>query len=393
MQNLTTAQRIRPSGDIVNFVDRIIKTAIDEGASDIHFQPNREGMIVRFRVDGILKIVSEVPPDIIQSINARIKIMAQLDTTGLPRPQEGNIKYMHKDRSVDMRVSIFPTSYGECIVLRILESVKQYENIEKLGLSKEQAVLIEETIKKPYGLVLVTGPTGSGKSTTLFTIISKLNEVGRSLMTLEDPIERKVDMVRQTQINPDIGLTFASGLRYLLRQDPDIIMVGEIRDKDTAQIAVEAAITGQLVFATIHTNNAAGAIIRLLNMDIEPFLIVSALRLVTAQRLARANCKHCLEEYKPAEELIRRVEAPEDMKFFHSTGCPKCLNKGITGRFGIHEVLPVTHQIEAAVFTNPTDDQITALAQKRGMKTLREVALEKARKGLITIEEVLRLTE
>ena len=386
-------QKIKSNTDAINLVNRIVAAAIDDGVSDIHIEPNPQGLIVRFRVDGILKIVTEIPLPLVHSLSARIKIMSQIDTTGLPRPLEGNMKFVHNNNKVDLRVSIFPTSYGECIVMRVLKSVKEFGNYEKLGFTPEQAKLVMETIQKPYGLILVTGPTGSGKSTTLFTILDKLNEVGRSLVTLEDPVERKIDMVRQTQVNPDIGLTFAAGLRYLLRQDSDIIMVGEIRDRETAEISVQASITGQLVLATIHTNNAAGSIVRLINMGIEPFLLTSALRLVTAQRLARINCPDCKESYVPAAELLKKVGVASGTKFHRSRGCDKCNNKGIVGRFGIHEVLPITDKIEAAIYDNPSDDHIMELARSEGMVTLHDVAMDKAREGLISIEEVLRLTE
>ncbi len=387
-------QSIKSNTDAINLVNRIVSAAISDGVSDIHIEPNPQGLIVRFRIDGILKIVAEVPLPLVQSLTARIKIMSQIDTTGLPRPLEGNMKFVHNNtEKVDLRISIFPTSYGECIVMRVLKSVKEFGNYEKLGFTPQQAKLVSETIQKPYGLVLVTGPTGSGKSTTLFTILDKLNEVGRSLVTLEDPVERKIDMVRQTQVDPKIGLTFASGLRYLLRQDSDIIMVGEIRDKETAEISVQASITGQLVLATIHTNSAAGSIVRLINMGIEPFLLTSALRLVTAQRLARMNCPDCKEEYVPAQELLNKVGAKPGAKFFRSKGCEKCNNKGIVGRFGIHEVLEITEKIEAAIYDNPSDDHIMELAKSEGMVSLHDVAMDKAREGLISIEEVLRLTE
>ncbi len=383
-------QNIKANTDAINLVNRIVAAAIDDGVSDIHIEPNPQGLIVRFRVDGILKIVAEVPLPLVQSLSARIKIMSQIDTTGLPRPLEGNMKFVHNNNKVDLRISIFPTSYGECIVMRVLRSVKEFGNYEKLGFTPEQAKLVEDTIQKPYGLILVTGPTGSGKSTTLFTILDKLNEVGRSLVTLEDPVERKIDMVRQTQVNPEIGLTFASGLRYLLRQDSDIIMVGEIRDRETAEISVQASITGQLVLATIHTNSAAGSIVRLINMGVEPFLLTSALRLVTAQRLARMNCPDCKKEYVPSPELLAKVGVNPGTKFH---GCDKCNNKGVVGRFGIHEVLPITDKIEAAIYDNPSDDHIMELARSEGMISLHDIAMEKAREGLISIEEVLRLTE
>ena len=386
-------QKIKANTDAINLVNRIVAAAIDDGVSDIHIEPNPQGLIVRFRIDGVLKIVAEVPLPLVQSLSARIKIMSQIDTTGLPRPLEGNMKFVHNNSQVDLRVSIFPTSYGECIVMRVLKSVKEFGNYEKLGFTPEQAKMVGDTIQKPYGLVLVTGPTGSGKSTTLFTILDKLNEVGRSLVTLEDPVERKIDMVRQTQVNPEVGLTFASGLRYLLRQDSDIIMVGEIRDKETAEISVQASITGQLVLATIHTNSAAGSIVRLINMGVEPFLLTSALRLVTAQRLARLNCPHCKEEYVPAPELLEKVGAAPGTRFHKSPGCEDCNNKGVIGRLGIHEVLPITEKIEAAIYDNPSDDHIMELAKSEGMISLHDVAMDKAREGLISIEEVLRLTE
>ena len=243
--------------DINKIVDNIFTEAINDGASDIHFEPHTDGVIIRHRIDGSLTIKSEGNKELYGFILAKIKIMADIKTTGLPRPQEGNIKFKYDKGYVDLRVSIFPTSMGECIVIRILESNKYFKNYASLGFNKNQIKIVNNIIKKPYGLVLVTGPNGSGKSTTLFTILNNLNIPERSLVTLEDPVERKIDMVRQTNINPEIGLTFASGLRYLLRQDPNIIMVGEIRDKETAMIAVEAAITGHLVLATIHTNNAA----------------------------------------------------------------------------------------------------------------------------------------
>ncbi len=384
---------IKANTDAMNLVNRIISAAVEDGVSDIHIEPNDHGLIVRFRIDGILKIVAEVPLPLVHSLIARIKIMSGIDTTGLPRPLEGNMKFVHNNRKLDLRVSIFPTSYGECIVMRILESVKEYGNYEKLGFTKEQSVLISDTISRPYGLMLVTGPTGSGKSTTLFTILDKMNEVGRSLVTLEDPVERKIDMVRQTQVDPSIGLTFAAGLRYLLRQDSDVIMVGEIRDNETAQIAVQAAITGQLVLATIHTNNAAGSIIRMLNMGVEPFLLTSALRLVTAQRLARLNCPDCKEEYLPPYELLKKVGAKPGARFYRSPGCKKCGFKGVVGRFGIHEVLPITDKIKATVYDNPSNDHVMEVAKTEGMITLHDIAMEKAAEGLISLEEVLRLTE
>ncbi len=381
------------SSNIIKVVDDIIAQAIQRGASDIHIEPLAKEFIIRYRVDGILQIVYKENKKILPLIISRIKIMCQLDTTGRPRPQEGNIKFIYQDREVDLRVSIFPTNYGECVVMRLLESVKVYKEYEDLGFTSEQAKLVEKAVHKTYGLILVTGPTGSGKSTTLFTMLDKLNQPEKNLVTLEDPVERKLEMVRQTQINPEINLTFASGLRYLLRQDPDVIMVGEIRDKETAQIAVQAAITGQLVLATIHTNNAAGAIVRLINMEVEPFLLASALRLVTAQRLARKNCPNCLEEYTPVPELLERVKIQEPIKFFRSTGCDACNQKGVKGRIGIHEVLEINKDIERLILKSPSDEEINEVAHQAGMLSLRQAALEKVNQGIISLEEALRLTE
>ena len=379
--------------DIVKVVDNMFLQAIQQGASDIHIEPHDKEMVIRYRVDGILKIVDTATLSIFEQIVSRIKILAQLETTGLYRPQEGNIKFKHQDKEADLRVSIFPTSLGECVVIRILESIKIYSEYVDLGMTSEQAKILTNVVKRSYGLILVTGPNGSGKSTTLFTILNKLNSPSRSLVTLEDPVERKIETVRQTQIDPEINLTFASGLRYLLRQDPDIIMVGEIRDKETAQIAVQAAITGHLVLATVHTNDAAGAIIRLINMEVEPFLLASALKLVTAQRLARMNCPNCKEEYIPPAELLNRLKITKKMKFYRSKGCYNCDNKGAKGRAGIHEILVINEEIEAAILTKPSDDQINELAKKEGMTSLREVAMQKVNEGIINVEEALRLTE
>jgi len=379
--------------DVTQTVENIFFHAVNQGASDIHIEPSVGEMFIRYRVDGIMKVVFKGDRTLFETIIARVKVLAILDTTGLPRPQEGKIMYKHKDKDIDFRVSIFPTSMGEAVVIRVLENMKEYDNFLNLGFSPEQTTLIEGTIKKPYGLVLVTGPNGSGKSTTLFTILKKLNCVERSIATLEDPVERHLEMVRQTQIDPDNGLGFAEGLRFLLRQDPDIIMVGEIRDKETAQIAVQAAITGHLVLATIHTNNAAGAIVRLINMQVEPFLLATSLRLVTAQRLGRVNCPHCREEYVPPPEIIKRLNLDSHTTYYHSLGCDQCEGRGTSGRIGIHELLVVDRPIENLILSCPSDDQINEVAAKNGMISLRDAAFKKAKEGVISIEEAIRVVE
>ena len=392
--NINNANAKNIKVDIAKVVDGIFKDAVTANASDIHIEPTDKGMMLRYRVDGALKVISKGDKIIRDYITARIKVMADIETTGLPRPQEGNIKFNIGENWVDLRVSIFPTNYGESIVIRILESNKFFNDFHELGFLDPQIEILNNVIKRPYGLVLVTGPNGSGKSTTLFTMLNRLNQPEKSLVTLEDPVERKIDMVRQTNINPDINLTFANGLRYLLRQDPNIIMVGEIRDKETAEIAVQAAITGHLVLATIHTNNAAGAVVRLINMGIEPFLLSSALKFVSAQRLARVNCGACKTTYEPPEQLLKRLEAPQSIKFYHSPGCDECKGEGVSGRQGVHEVLTITKTIQDLILTKPTDDQINKVAiEEEDMTMLKQAALQKAYEGIISIEEAIRLTE
>lgn len=380
--------------DVINIVDDIFSDAVREGASDIHFEPQRDKLIIRYRVDGSLNIVFRGTLILYEKILARIKVLTQLDMTGIPRPQEGNIRFNDEDDGpVDLRVSVFPVNFGECVVIRILEDKLNVENFANLGFSNEQINIIEKVIRKPYGLILVTGPTGSGKSTTIFSMLSKINTPDKSIVTLEDPIERKIKMIRQTKVDPDRGLSFAEGLRRLMRQDPDVIMVGEIRDRETAKIAVEAAITGSLVLATIHTNTAAGAIIRLINMGVEPFLLASSLKFISAQRLGRQNCPDCIEEYIPPKELIDILDAPIGAKFHRSTGCESCGQRGFRGRKAIHEVLVISKAVEEMILIKPSDEQIQTLAVREGMITLRRAALEKVYEGKICIEEAIRLTE
>jgi type II secretory ATPase GspE/PulE/Tfp pilus assembly ATPase PilB-like protein len=379
--------------DVIRTVNSILADAISKGASDIHIEPLSDKMIVRYRIDGVLRVILSESLEFFETMLARIKVMSDLETTGLPRPQEGNIKFEGGTKDVDLRVSILPTAWGDNVVIRVLEIAKSFGSYSDLGFTPAQTKILTEATQKPFGLILVTGPNGSGKSTTLFTILNMMNGPEKSLATLEDPVERKIDMVRQTQINPEVGLTFADGLRYLLRQDPDVIMVGEIRDKETAQIAVEAAITGHLVLATIHTNDAAGAIVRLINMGVEPFLLASALRFISAQRLARMNCPKCAVDYNPPAPLLQAINAPTGMRFSKSTGCHECNEKGFKGRLGVHEILSVNKTIANAILTRPSDEQIAKLAQAEGMDSLRRVAFQRVHEGLISLEEALRLTE
>lgn len=380
--------------DAINIVNDLFADAVREGASDIHFEPQRDKLIIRYRIDGSLNIIFRGTLHLYEKVLARIKVLAQMDMTGLPKPQEGNIRFVTEyDDAVDLRVSVFPVNFGECVVIRILEDKLNVENFANLGFTNEQINVIEKVIRKPYGLILVTGPTGAGKSTTIFSMLSKLNTPDKSIVTLEDPVERKIKMIRQTRVDPDRGLTFAEGLRRLMRQDPDVIMVGEIRDRETAKIAVQAAVTGSLVLATIHTNTAAGAIIRLINMGVEPFLLASSLKFISAQRLAKLNCQECLEEYIPPKALVDILDAPIGAKFHKSKGCEVCGQRGFKGRKAIHEVLVISKTIEEMILSKPSDDQIQTVAVREGMTTLRRGALEKVYEGKICIEEAIRLTE
>ncbi len=390
---LSSKKVIQQDVDAVNFVNKIINTAVSEGASDIHIEPVDTGLLVRARVNGVLKIFFEASADVAQSLITRIKVMAEMDVTGKPRPQEGSINFNLGGSSIDLLISVFPTNLGENVVMKILESVNKYSSFEDLGLSVDQAEILNMAVSRTSGLILVTGPAGSGKSTTLYTILNKLNIPEKSLVTLEDPIERKINNVMQSQINPETGLSFSSGLRYQLRQDCDVIMIGEIQDKETAHIAAEAAITGKLVLATIHANDTAGAIVRLQNMGIEPYLIASALKTVSSQRLARINCPHCREEYVPSAELLNRLSGEKDAKYYHSSGCDQCAQSGIVGRVGIHEVLMITERMKELIYKNPSDRELKEDARANGMISLRDITLQRAREGVISAEEALRLVE
>jgi len=379
--------------DATGIVNSILNDGIKESVSDIHFQPLSTKMIVRFRLDGALSPFYECSLEEYKLIISRIKVMASLDITGPNHPQEGHISFRYDNRDVDFRVSIFPTSNGEAAVLRILESSDNFQSYKDLGLSEEQVATFEEISHRPYGLVLVTGPTGSGKSTTLFTTLKKLNTPERSLVTLEDPVERRLEMVRQSEIVSEIGFTFAEGLRYLLRQDPDVLMVGEIRDRETARIAVQAAITGHLVLATTHTNNAASAVVRLINMGVEPYLLASALKMVSSQRLASRLCSECKTAYSLDDDIVKKYSLSSDMNLMHAEGCFKCNSRGTKGRIGLHEVLVIDKEIKRLIVSQPSDEQINESARKNGMKTLRQSAMEKVSEGVISLEEAIRLTE
>ncbi len=382
---------------VIRMVNLVLQEAIKNRASDIHFEPFADRLRIRYRIDGSLQNAFSPPRNMYNAILTRIKIISTLDITEKRLPQDGRFKARFESREIDFRVSILPTYHGEKAVLRVLDKASVKSGLNDLGFSKESIIKFQESIKRPYGMILVTGPTGSGKSTTLYSILNQLNTKERNIMTVEDPIEYQLHGITQTQVNPDIGLTFSNGLRSLLRQSPDIILVGEIRDGETADIAVKAALTGHLVFSTLHTNNAAGAIARLTDMGVEPFLIASSLIATTAQRLLRRICPHCRKEYNIPKEVLARL--PEE---FHSylkgtvayqgTGCPQCKNTGYRGRLGAMEVLVVDNEIQQLIIDHASSDAVDQLARKKGMLTLFENALAGFKEGQTTLEEVLRVT-
>ena len=403
------AEGIPTEAPITKVVAVIIRHAVDGGASDIHIEALDEKTRVRFRVDGIMHASIFLPKKIHASIIARIKILSNLKIDERRIPQDGRFSTIIGDKKIDFRVSSFPTAYGEKIVLRILDPrAAAVGDFEDLGLLGRNLEVYKKAIQKPFGLVLITGPTGSGKSTTLYTTLTTKNSEEVNIVTLEDPVEYFIEGVSQAQIRPDIGFTFASGLRSILRQDPDIIMVGEIRDEETALLASHAALTGHLVFSTLHTNNALGIITRLVNMGIEPYLIPPTLVAGAAQRLVRKLCQECLEGFTPTpaqseliESLIKDVPEKElvvygikrPFKLYKSKGCPACGNKGTKGRLAIYEVFEMTADFEEAILGTISEAKLIEVATKQGMITMKQDGIMKALKGLVSIEGVLKVVD
>lgn len=378
---------------IISLVNNYLVQAIKLKASDIHFEPTEKFLLIRYRVDGKLHEAGKESMESHSAIIARIKVLGNLDIAEPKKYTDGRFPFSLEDKKYDIRFSIFPTIFGEVAVLRILNTSAIDLGLEPLGMSDEQRQTFEQMISQPYGLVLVTGPNGSGKTTTLYSALSTINSFDKSIATLEDPVEYQLPLLRQSQIDTERGLTFANGLRALLRQDPDVIMVGEIRDLETAKIAVQAAMTGHLVFSTLHTNNSIGALIRLINMGTEIFLVAYATLGVLAQRLVRIICENCKEEYRPDKALIEKVGLPADVVLYRGRGCQKCNQTGYRGRTGIYELLKVDSQLRRILFQKAAFDDIYEHARQNGMKTLREHGLEKALAGVTTLEEVISITE
>ncbi|HYY06669.1 MAG TPA: type II secretion system ATPase GspE [Candidatus Limnocylindria bacterium] len=380
---------------VIRFVNLLISRAVEQRASDIHIEPFENELKVRYRIDGVLHDVEAPQRRLQAAIVSRIKIMAKLNIAERRLPQDGRIKLRLMGREIDLRVSTLPTLYGESVVLRILDRSSIVVNLESLGFPEDALDEFGKLITKPYGMILVTGPTGSGKTTTLYGALDKINSPDKKIITIEDPVEYQLFGVNQIHVKPQIGLTFANGLRSIVRQDPDVIMVGEIRDAETAEIAIQAALTGHLVFSTLHTNDAAGAVSRLLEMGVEDYLLASSLLGVLAQRLVRRVCEKCRQPAELTTEVLHEIggESGEHVQVFDGQGCEECARTGYRGRSGIFELLQVTDAIRQLILKRSSADIIRDAAIRQGMRTLREDGLAKAAAGITTIEEVLRVTQ
>jgi type IV pilus assembly protein PilB len=377
---------------VVKIVNLILVQALKEKASDIHIEPFERILKLRYRIDGVLHEASSPPKSLQQSIASRIKILAGLDIAERRLPQDGRFRIRVAGKEVDLRISVLPTVYGEKIVIRLLDKSSLTGSVDQLGLDEYTLQRFREAIDAPHGMLLLTGPTGSGKTTTLYTVLQELNNPEYNIVTVEDPVEYQLPGVNQVAVKSEIGLSFADALRSILRQDPDIVMVGEIRDNETADIAVKAALTGHQVLSTLHTNDAAGAISRLDDMGIEPFLISSSLLLACAQRLVRRICPNCRDEFIPEAELLDKLGVTEEATFFHGVGCDRCKNRGYLGRAPLLEILPVTETIRRLIIKRASASVIKNQAVTEGMKTLRMAGIDKAKEGITTLEEVYRVT-
>ena len=379
---------------VIRLVNLILSEGVKVGASDIHINPEKTTVNVRYRVEGMLRKASEVPLKLAPSVVSRIKIMGNMDISETRLPQDGRFTIKVEGHEINVRVSSIPTTYGENVVMRLLDmSAQRIYELPKLGMGPEDYELVTQAAHKPYGMILSTGPTGSGKSSSLYAIIKLINRDEVNIMTLEDPVEYRMAGVRQVQLNVKAGMTFSSGLRAILRQDPDILMVGEIRDRETAQIAVQAALTGHLVLSTLHTNDALSAVNRLVDMGVEPYLVASVLLCSFAQRLVRCVCPHCREQYQPSIGLLHVFGlTPEDGPFFHGKGCPRCGGTGYMGRTAIFEVFPMLDELQEMVTAGKSKQEIYRRTRELGIRTMADDAAKKIRAGITTAEEAIRVT-
>jgi type IV pilus assembly protein PilB len=392
---------------VTKMVAVMLRHAVDGNASDIHIEPTKDKLRVRFRLDGILHASLFLPMKTHPAVVARIKILSKLKIDENRVPQDGRFSTNINEKNIDFRVSTFPTTLGEKVVLRVLDPCQGLKDIKDLGFNYRDLAITERTIKKPYGLLLVTGPTGSGKSTTLYTILQRLNQEGKNIVTLEDPVEYYIGGINQSQIKPAIGYTFAQGLRHILRQDPDIIMVGEIRDEETAALAIHAALTGHFVLSTLHTNNVAGVIPRLIDLGVAPFLLPASLSMLLSQRLVRKLCPFCKKKISPGFKMKQLIQkeissfslsmkresklSTGDIQIWEANGCKKCKNSGFSGRMAVFESLEMTKSLSEIILGEPSEQKIEIEAKRQGIITMKQDGIIKALKGMTTIEEVLRV--
>jgi general secretion pathway protein E len=377
---------------IIQVVNILIENAVKERASDIHIEPGETNFRVRYRIDGVLYEKESFPVRMQSAVSSRIKLLSQMNIAERRLPQDGRIKSTYAGKSIDIRVSTLPTIYGESIVMRILDKASSFMTLEDLGLDRTLLNVYEEVIRRPYGMILITGPTGSGKSTTLYASLERINSPEKKIITIEEPVEYLMAGINQIPVRPKIGLTFASGLRHIVRQDPDIIMVGEVRDLETAGISIHAALTGHLIFSTLHTNDSPGAITRLMDMGVENYLVSSTLICVMAQRLVRRLCSHC-KIPQPAGDEIRAEFGNDINEVWKGQGCEHCSGTGYRGRIGIFELLMITDKLRELIMERATVREIKEMAVATGMRTLRQEGIEKVKRGMTTIDEVMRVTQ
>ena len=391
--DMSSLQSLAEGAPVVRFVNNLITQAVREGASDIHISPEKTGLQIRFRLDGKLHNVPGPARGMILPIVSRIKILGNMDISKFRAPQDGRFSVRMNGKEINVRVSVIPTIYGENLVLRLLDTSAGIYDLRYLGITDFDREKIEDVMYKSYGMIVSTGPTGSGKTTTLYSILKQINQPDINIITLEDPVEYRIENIRQTQLNPKAGMTFKDGMRSILRQDPDVIMIGEIRDEETAKVAIQAALTGHRVLSTIHTNNAAGAVTRLLDMDVDAFLIGSVLLSSIAQRLVRKVCPYCKQPYRPPQSALDYwgiADRAEDANFMQAKGCFNCLNTGYKGRTGVFEVLSIDERIQNMILEKQSAHAITRAARENGkLKTLKENAAEKILNGITTIDEAI----
>jgi general secretion pathway protein E len=381
---------------VIRLVNLIISRAIEVGATDIHFEPFENKFVIRYRIDGVLQEVESPPKRLQWAIISRVKIISKLNIAERRLPQDGRLKLRVLGKEIDFRISTIPTQFGESLVMRILDQSRLVLDLDKLGFPADTLETFKEMLNTPYGLILVSGPTGSGKTTSLYSALQRINLPERKIITIEDPVEYQLNGINQIQVKPQIGLTFANGLRSIVRQDPDVILVGEIRDAETAEIAIQSALTGHLVFSTLHTNDAAGSITRLLEMGVEDYLLASSLVVVMAQRLVRILCPFCKEKTEIEPEFYHEMKLNEEgakkIEVFRSVGCEECRGTGFRGRTGIYELMPISDNIKELILSRQSSSRIKKVALEEDMRTLREDGWSKVKQGITTIPEVLKVT-